>query len=425
MNILINNGSVLLADGSIQKTNIAIEDNKILAIGSIPETFHADKTIDATNKLVTAGFVNAHTHVSMTLLRSYADDMQLMDWLENKIWPIEAKMTKQDIYWGAMLGIAEMLKTGTTTFADMYGDMEQVAQACIDTDIRAVLSRGIIGVAPNGNQALEENKLLFRDFNHANNDKITVMFGPHAPYTCPPDFLRKVVKASEEYNGEIHIHLAETKGEVENCIKDYGKTPIALMEEVGILQRGVLAAHCVHLSDDDIKLMKKYDVRVAHNPGSNMKLASGIAPVPQLLSAGVCVGLGTDGASSNNNLDMLEEINLATLLHKVNTLNPLAVPALEGIKMGTEYGAKAVGLKDIGLIKEGYNADIVLFDLNSLSCYPRHDLVSLLAYSMHGSMADTVIVDGKILVENKEFTTIDEEKIKYEANRCAINLTTR
>ena len=210
---------------------------------------------DGTDKLATAGFVNAHTHVSMTLLRSYADDMKLMDWLENKIWPIEAKMKKEDIYWGAMLGIAEMIKSGTTTFADMYGDMDQVAQACIDTDIRAVLSRGIIGVAPNGNQALEENKILFRDFNNANDGKITVMFGPHAPYTCPPDFLQKVVKVSEKYNGEIHIHLAETKGEVENCLKEYGKTPIALMEKVGILDRGVLAAHCVHLTDEDLSLI--------------------------------------------------------------------------------------------------------------------------------------------------------------------------
>ena len=327
--------------------------------------------IDGTDKLATAGFVNAHTHVSMTLLRSYADDMKLMDWLENKIWPIEAKMKKEDIYWGAMLGIAEMIKSGTTTFADMYGDMDQVAQACIDTDIRAVLSRGIIGVAPNGNQALEENKILFRDFNNANDGKITVMFGPHAPYTC------------------------------------------------------VLAAHCVHLTDEDIQIMKKYNVRVAHNPGSNMKLASGVAPVPQLLKAGVCVGLGTDGASSNNNLDMLEEINLVTLLHKVNTLDPLAVPALEGVKMGTEYGAKAVGLNNVGLIKEGYKADIVLFDMSAPQCYPRHDLVSLLAYSMNGSMVDTVLVDGKVLLENRTFTTIDEEKIKYEANRCAMNLTLR
>ena len=169
-------------------------------------------------------------------------------------------LTEEDIYWGAMLGIAEMLKGGTTTFADMYGDMEQVAQACIDSDIRAVLSRGMIGVAPNGMQALEENKALFRDFNNANDGKITVMFGPHAPYTCPPDFLRKVVAASEEYDAEIHIHLAETKGEVENCLKEYGKTPIALMEEVGILNRGVLAAHCVHVTDEDIAIMKKHNV---------------------------------------------------------------------------------------------------------------------------------------------------------------------
>lgn len=425
MNILIKDANVILPEGVVKQTNIAIKDDKIVSVGNIPVDFTADKIINGKDKLATAGFVNAHTHVSMTLLRSYADDMQLMDWLQNKIWPIEAKMKKEDIYWGAMLGIVEMLKGGTTTFADMYGDMEQVAQACIDTDIRAVLSRGMIGSAPNGMQALEENKELFRDFNNANNGKITVMFGPHAPYTCPLDFLRKVVAVSEEYNAEIHIHLAETKGEVENCLKDYGKTPIALMEEVGIFNRGVLAAHCVHLTDEDIAILKKYNVRVAHNPGSNMKLASGVAPVPKLLEAGVCVGLGTDGASSNNNLDMLEEINLATLLHKVHTLNPLAIPAFKGIQMATEYGAKAVGFKDVGLIKEGYKADIVLFDLNEPQCYPRHDLISLLAYSMNSSMVNTVLVDGKILVENKQFTTIDEEKVKYEASRCTDNLLNR
>lgn len=423
MNILIKNGYVLHPEGIVKQADIAVKDTEILTIGDIPVDFVADKIIDATDKLVTAGFINAHTHVSMTLLRSYADDMQLMDWLENKIWPIEAKMKKEDIYWGAMLGIAEMIKSGTTTFADMYGDMDQVAQACIDTDIRAVLSRGIIGVAPNGNQALEENKILYKDFHGANDGKLSVMFGPHAPYTCPPDFLQKVVNASKELNAEIHIHLAETKGEVENCLKEYGKTPIALMEETGILQRGVLAAHCVHLTAEDIALMKKYDVRVAHNPGSNMKLASGIAPVPELLKAGVCVALGTDGASSNNNLDMLEEVNLAALLHKVNTLDPLAVPAFESVKMGTEYGAKAVGLNNIGKLQAGYKADIVLFDLSAPQCYPRHDLVSLLAYSINGSMVDTVIVNGKVLLEDKQFTSIDEEKIKYEANRCAERLT--
>lgn len=425
MNILIKDVNAILPEGVVKQTDIAVKDDKIMSVGTAPTEFTADKVISGKDKLATPGFVNAHTHVSMTLLRSYVDDMQLMDWLENKIWPIEAKMKKEDIYWGAMLGIAEMLKGGTTAFADMYGDMEQVAQACIDTDIRAVLSRGMIGVAPNGMQALEENKELFRDFNNANDGKITVMFGPHAPYTCPPDFLRKVIAASEEYNAEIHIHLAETKGEVEKCLKEYGKTPIALMEEVGILNRGVLAAHCVHVTDEDIAIMKKHNVRVAHNPGSNMKLASGVAPVPKMLAAGLCVGLGTDGASSNNNLDMLEEINLATLLHKVHNLDPLAVPAFKGVQMGTQYGAEAVGIKNAGLIKEGYKADIVLFDLNEPQCCPRHDLISLLAYSMNSSMADTVLVDGKVLVKNKQLTTIDEEKIKYEANRCTKNLLNR
>ncbi len=422
MNILIKQAHVVFPDGSVKVADIAVEGNKIAAIGTAPADFVADETIDGKDKLATAGFVNAHTHVSMTLLRSYADDMQLMDWLQNKIWPIEAKMKKDDIYWGAMLGIAEMLKGGTTTFADMYGDMDQVAKACVDTDIRAVLSRGMIGAAPNGMQALEENKELYRDFNNANGGKITVMFGPHAPYTCPPDFLKKVVAASEEYDAEIHIHLAETKGEVENCLKDYGKTPFELMEEVGILQRGVLAAHSVHLSEHDIELIKKYNVRVAHNPGSNMKLASGVAPVPELLKKGICVGLGTDGASSNNNLDMLEEINLAAMLHKVHTLDPLAVPAFKALQMGTQYGATAVGLSDVGMLKEGYKADIVLFDMNQPQWYPRNDLVSLLVYSANSSSVDTVLVDGKILVKDKQLTTIDEEKIKYEANKCAMNL---
>ena len=429
MNILIKQAHIILEDndkGTVKIADIAIKDDKILAIDNIPADFMADKIIDGKDKLATAGFINAHTHVSMTLLRSYADDMKLMDWLQNKIWPIEAKMNKEDIYWGAMLGIVEMLKGGTTTFADMYGDMEQVAKACIDTDIRAVLSRGMIGVAPNGNQALEENKALYRDFHNSNNGKITVMFAPHAPYTCPPEFLKKVLSATEECNNaEIHIHLAETKGEVEDCLKQYDKTPIALMEDVGLFNRGVLAAHCVHLTDEDIAIMKKYNVRVAHNPGSNMKLASGVAPVPKLLQEGICVGLGTDGTSSNNNLDMLEEVNLAAMLHKVHALDPLAVPAFEALKMGTSYGAKAVGLKKVGRLKEGYKADIVLFDMNEPQFYPRHDLISLLVYSANSSMVDTVLVDGKILVENKALTIVDEEKVKYEANRCAMNLLSR
>lgn len=423
MNTLIKNVLAVYPGGQVKKTNIAIKNNEIHAMGDVPQDFTADKTIDGKGKLAIPGFVNAHTHVSMTLLRSYADDMKLMDWLQDKIWPIEAKMTKDDIYWGAMLGIAEMLKTGTTTFADMYGDMEKVAQAVEETGIRAVLARGMIGSAPNGQAALQENCDLFEQYNNAADGRITVMFGPHAPYTCPPAFLRQVVEKAHKYDAQIHIHLAETAGEVDDCLKDYGKTPIALMEETGILECGVLAAHCVHLADDDIKLMKKYNVRVAHNPGSNLKLASGIAPVEKLLDSGICVGLGTDGASSNNNLDMLEEINLAALIHKASTLDPLAVPAFQSLQMGTDFGAQAVGLPDIGKLEPGMKADITMFSMRGTQWTPCYDPVSLLVYSANASMADTVLVDGKVLLDNGKLTTIDEEKVIYEVNKAAQRLT--
>ena len=423
MNTLIKNASVLLPDGTVKTADIAVAGDSIAKIDTIGSEWQADTIIDATGKLAVPGFINAHTHASMTLLRSYADDMNLMDWLEKEIWPVEAKMHAQDIYWGAMLAAVEMIKSGTTTFADMYGpDMGEVAKVAADSGMRAVLCRGIIGVAPNGMQALESNKQLYKDYHGAANGRITVMFGPHAPYTCPPDFLRKVVAAAQEVKAEIHIHLAETKGEVENCLKEYGRTPFGLMEETGVLDCGVLAAHCVHLTDEDIALMAKYHVRAAHNPGSNMKLASGIAPVPDLLRAGICVGLGTDGASSNNNLDMLEEVNLAALLHKVNTLDPLAVPAGKALQMGTYNGAVALGFSDVGRIKPGYKADIILLNMNSEAWYPRHDLISLLVYSANSSSVDTVMVNGKVLMEHRNLLTLDEERILYEAEKRAKDL---
>jgi 5-methylthioadenosine/S-adenosylhomocysteine deaminase len=424
VNTLISNATVLLPDGTTKQTNIAVTGDSIVKIGAVPADWKADMIIDAHDKFAVPGFVNAHTHASMNLLRSYADDMKLMDWLQKEIWPVEAKMQDEDIYWGAMLAAVEMLRGGTTTFADMYGpNMEKVAEVVEQSGMRGVLCRGIIGVAPNGEAAFESNKKLYRDFNGAAEGRITIMFGPHAPYTCPPDFLRRVAETAREMGAEIHIHLAETKGEVEDCIKAYGKTPIALMEETGILSCGVLAAHCVHLTEDDISLMQKYHVRVAHNPGSNMKLASGIAPVPKLLAAGVCTALGTDGASSNNNLDMVEEMRLAALLHKVDTYDPLAVPAFEAVRMATEYGARAVGLQDTGKLMAGCKADITLFDMHGAAWTPRHDLVSLLVYSASANSVDTVMVNGKILMEKGELLTLDEERILYEANRCAEQLT--
>ena len=424
MKTLIKNVHALLPDGTTPLTNIMIEGDRIKAMGEVPEGFLPDKTIDGKDHFAIPGLVNAHTHASMNLLRSYADDMELMDWLTNKIWPVEEKMGSDDIYWGAMLAAAEMIRSGTTAFADLYGPCEErVAEATIESGLRGILSRGLIGVAPDSDKKLEEAVALYRDFHGAGEGRVTVMFAPHALYTCPPEFLKKVSKAADEYNAEIHIHMSETQGEVENCLKEYGKRPFAHVESTGLFEHGTMAAHCVHVDDEDIDIIKKHHIRVVHNPGSNMKLASGIAPVPRLLKEGICVGLGTDGASSNNNLDMLEEVQLSALLHKVAACDPLAVPALEAVKMGTEYSAQAVGLKDAGRLEAGALADIVLFDLNNVMWCPRHNLVSLLAYSARSSSVDTVLVAGKVLMEKHELKTLDEERIRFEAQRCADRLT--
>ena len=424
MNTLIKNATVLLPDGTTPVANIAITDDRIAAVGDVPENFQADKVIDGTQHFAIPGFVNAHTHASMTLLRSYADDMKLMDWLEQMIWPIEAKLRSDDIYWGAMLAAVEMIRSGTTAFADMYGpDMERVAEVVEVSGLRGVLSRGLIGVVPDSDKKLEETAALYENYHGAAQGRITVMFGPHALYTCPPDYLKKIAAKAQALGAEVHIHMSETVGEIENCLKEYGKRPFAHVASTGLFENGTLAAHCVHLDDEDIDIIKKYRIRVAHNPGSNMKLASGTAPVPRLLEEGICVALGTDGASSNNNLDMLDEVQLAALMHKVHTLDPLAVPALTAVKMGTEYGAQALSLHDVGRLQTGDKADIVLFSMHGAAWTPCYNPVSLLAYAAKSSSVDTVMVDGKLLMENGALMTLDEERILFEAQKVADRLT--
>lgn len=405
---------------------IAVENDKITYVGAeLPADMEGAEIIDGKGKLATAGMVNTHGHVSMTLLRSYADDMALMDWLENQIWPIEAKMNANDIYWGAMLGIAEMLKSGTTCFADMYAFMEDVARACAETGIRANLCRGLIGVAPDKDVKLAENNTLAENWQGYDNGRIRVTYGPHAPYTCPVPYLEKVIEAAAEHKAEIQMHLCETKFEVESCIKEHGVTPIKLMDSLGMFELGTIAAHCVHLTDEDMDIMAAKKVRVAHNPQSNLKLASGIAPVAAMLLKGICVGLGTDGASSNNNLDMLEECRAAAMLHKATTFDPLAVPASKAWAMATEDGAKTLGFAQLGRLEAGQLADIVLWDMHKPYWYPRHNKLSQLVYAANSSDADTVFVAGKKVVEQGRLLTFDEEKIYAEAEACAQRLVNK
>ena len=414
-------GVEIITEKNNEVYNIGITGNKIAYIGQ--EEITGTKTINGAKHIAVPGMVNAHTHAAMTLLRSYADDMMLMDWLENKIWPVEALMTKDDIYWGTMLATVEMLKSGTTTFADMYADMDKVAEAVEETGMRASLSRGLIGLVPDSAKKLQENIQLFKDWHGKDNGRIQVMMGPHAPYTCPPDYLKKVITAAGELGCEIHMHLSETQEEVNTCLKENGLTPIALMDKLGMFELGTLAAHCVHVTDNDMKIMAAKHVRVAHNPQSNLKLASGIAPIPAMLQKGITVALGTDGTSSNNNLDMLEEARLAAFMHKNHSNDPTIIPAATALQMATVTGAKALGFDNLGEIKVGQKADIVLYDMNKPYWYPRHDRTSLFIYAANASDAATVLVDGRVLLEKGEFLTIDIEKVYAEANKCALRLT--
>lgn len=400
--------------GAVETADIFVTGDKISKI--TPST-------QAAKFFATPGLVNAHTHASMTLLRSYSDDKALMDWLRKDIWPVEAKMTREDIYWGAALAAVEMIKSGTTAFADMYGPcMEEVAKVVDESGLRGSLSRGLISFA-DGDKKLAENVELYKNFHGAADGRITVMLGPHAIYTCPPAYLKKVAAAAQKLGAEIHMHMNETQGEISDCIKAYGKRPFEVVAETGLFDGGTLAAHCVWLSDSEIEIIKQKKIRVAHNPGSNMKLASGIAPVTKLLDAGITVALGTDGASSNNNLDMLEEVRLAALLAKVDTFNPLAVPAAQALQMATEFGAEALGLKNVGRLEEGCKADIVLWDMSGVEWQPNYNPASLLVYSANSAAVDTVIVDGKILMQGHELKTLDEEKICAEFKACANRLT--
>ncbi|HHV62705.1 MAG TPA: amidohydrolase [Firmicutes bacterium] len=418
-------------EGSIiEDGDIEISDGKISYVGPHRERGGAPddpnpavRTVDAAGKIAMPGLVNTHCHAAMTLFRGYGDDLPLKQWLEEKIWPVEARLSAEDVYWGTMLGCLEMLRSGTTTFADMYFFMNEVAKAVEEAGLRGVLARGLVATMPGGDKALAEGEQFCSRWNGAAKGRIRTMLGPHAPYTCPPSFLRKVANSAKALGVGIHIHVAETRGEVDDCLRDFGKSPVRHLEDAGLFEVSVLAAHCVHVSGEDIDLLKDRGVSVAHNPTSNMKLASGIAPVPKMLEAGIAVGLGTDGAASNNDLDMFEEMRLAALIHKVNSMDPTVVPARQALEMATKGGARALGLSsEIGSLEVGKRADIILVDFGKPHFYPRHDIISHLVYTAHASDVTTVIVDGKILMDNGKFTTIDAEETTYMVEQCVERL---
>ena len=422
--ILIKNALILNPNNfENKKQSLLIKDDLIAEIAETIDEGNVDKIIDAEGKILLPGLINTHTHLSMTLFRGLADDLSLDSWLNDHIWPMEANLNGDYCYIGALLGAVELIKSGTTTFSDMYFYMEDVARAVEDAGIRAVLSYGMIdfGDAEKREAEIEENLQLFKSCNGMADGRIKVFFGPHSPYTASEDLLIKVRELADEYNMGIHIHVSETEKEINDSLDERGLRPFEYLEKIGFLGPDVVAAHCVWLSDEEIEIIKKHDVKVSHNPCSNMKLASGIAPVSKLIENDICVSIGTDGASSNNNLDLIEELKTASLLQKVSTLNPKVLTSDEAITMATIKGAEALGLEnEIGSIEVGKKADIILIDTNSANMVPdSSSLSSNVIYSANGSNVDTTICNGKILMENKKLTVLDEQEI-YDKARKAI-----
>ena len=422
--ILIKNALILSPNVNFEdKQSLLIKDDIITEISPEIDESGIDKIIDAEGKILLPGLINTHTHLSMTLFRGLADDLSLDSWLNDHIWPMEANLNGDYCYIGALLGAVELIKSGTTTFSDMYFYMEDVARAVDDAGIRAVLSYGMIdfGDAEKRENEIKENLALFENCNGMADGRIKVFLGPHAPYTASEDLLIKVRELADEYGMGIHIHVSETQKEIDDISQEKGLRPFEYLDKIGFLGPDVVCAHSVWLSDNEIEIIRKNNVKISHNPCSNMKLASGIAPVSKLIENDICVSIGTDGASSNNNLDLIEELKTASLLQKVSTLDPKVLTSDEAIEMGTIKGAEALGLdSEIGSIEVGKKADIILIDTNSANMVPdSSSLSSNVIYSANGSNVDTTICNGKILMENKKLIFLDEQEI-YDKARQAI-----
>ena len=381
-------------DGAV--THVLIEGNRFKKIGAAAET-PADEVLDAEGMALLPPFYNTHTHAAMSLLRGYADDMPLQKWLQDYIWPFENKMTAADIREGSRLAVREMIRTGTVFFSDMYFDIEETIRVVQEYGIRAAI--GVTFVESHTKSQQAEKLEMLRNWSRPADDLITLTVAPHAIYTVGPDMLVRCAATARELGFKLHIHLSETRTEVEDCIREHGTTPVRYLDSLGVLGDNVIAAHVVHVDEEEAAILAARGVTVSHCPCSNMKLASGIFPYKLLHDAGCRITLGTDGDSSNNNLDMREEMKFAALLAKVSSGDPEILPAGEALAMATRNGAAAFGI-DAGIIEEGRLADALLVDLRDERMQPLHNLASNWVYAAGSDCIDTVICNGKILMRH-------------------------
>ena len=429
VSLVVTGGDVVTMDASrrvLSPGAVAVNGRDIVAVGTpeeIARQFAASETIEAAGHVVLPGLVNTHTHAPMVMYRGLADDLALMDWLQKFIFPAEAKTVSPEmVRVGTRLAALEMIQSGTTTFADMYYFEEEIARATKAAGLRGVLGETIIGFpvadAQTPADALKRTEAFMREF--AGDDLITAVPAPHSPYTVDEPTLRAIRELADRYKVPILIHLAETEDEVNIIREKHGMSPTAWLDSLGFLRPDVVAAHCVWLTDDDIAIMKRAGAAVSHNPESNMKLASGVAPVPKYLAAGITVGLGTDGAASNNDLDMFGAMRQTAFLHKLASRDPRAVPATAVLEMATIGGARALGLdKRVGSLEAGKRADLIVVAMNGARQTPMYNPVSHLVYVARGDDVRTTVVNGKVLMRDRQMRTLDERVVLADARALA------
>jgi 5-methylthioadenosine/S-adenosylhomocysteine deaminase len=424
MKKIFKNGVIITANEQndlFSKGHFIIEDGLFTTVKEgEPEEQHCDEIIDLDGNWVMPGWINTHNHTAMSLLRGYADDLPLREWLQEKMWPMEGQFTKESVKWGSGLSIIEMLKSGTTCFLDMYDHMDTVAEQVEASGMRAVLCRGVIGLCSEEEQKqkLDEAVAFARNWNGQAQGRISTMMSPHAPYTCPPGYINRIVYQASKYDLPIHIHMSETAREVKQNVKDYGRRPVEHLRDIGVFERPTLVAHAVHLEDEEIEILKTHDVKISHNPISNLKLGSGIARLPALLEKGFHVAIGTDSSASNNNLDMFQEVRMAALIHKGACNDPTVVPAEIALKMGTRWGAEALFIKQLGSLEAGFKADFIVLDSSAPHLQPKAHPLSHIIYAATGADVKDVYVQGNAIVKERSCLTLDEEKIVFEANKA-------
>lgn len=426
MQILFENIAIV-ADTVVENGYLGVCDGKITYIGTEkPDGFESARCISGKNRVLIPGLVNTHVHIPMTLMRGYADDYDLDTWLNQHIFPAEDKLDARCVRAGCEIGMAEMLASGTTSFSDSYFFSDQVAQAVANSGMKANIARSVT----NFNQEItlldfygtSEAVSLYNDWDGHDDGRIKIDAAIHAEYTTSASLWNELGAFAKQNGMVMQIHMSETSAEHEACKERYGKTPARVFYDAGVFDTKTIAAHCVWVTDEDMDIFRECGVSVAHNPVSNLKLASGIARVPDMLAKGINVALGTDGVASNNNFDLFEEIKMSALLHKGVSLNPTVITAFDALKLATENGAKAQNREgECGKLKVGYDADMVMLNLDSPHLMPCHNLVSNIVYAARGSDVCMTMVRGKILYENGEFLTIDIERARHEMESYALN----